>query len=445
LRAFIVPYPACSLKKAKRIMEQTIAYLDCSGGINETLLLGALLDLGFPLTLLEQALASIQLLRDYQLQLAVCYEHGVRGSCFSVLHTIAQTTDLTIADIQQLLASSSLSPHLQQKMLVVCNRLVSVRTELGGEADAESGHGIVGSADALIALIGIVLGLDFLGITHIYVSSLPLTQGFIQTNQGLLPGALPITLEILRRAGAIWRPSLSEVELVNPLSAAILATLACFESPSPLLQIEKVGYGFGDLSAHTEKSYSYGLRLYVGLRHVEQEVSFVPHQWPDVAIAINQGAETDSIIVVESHIDNMSGELLGGFMERLFSAGALDVSYTPIQMKKNRPATLLTILCAPEIGEQLALLVLQETTTLGVRMQQVRRLKAQRHQVTISTSLGPIKVKVKQLGSRIISAAPEYEECQRIARERDIPLMAVYEVAQEAIQSTILANKGTGS
>ena len=362
----------------------------------------------------------------------------MRGSRVSILHTVSQNADLTIADVQKLLVSSSLAPHIQQRVLEVCNCLVNAMISLGEKADSEATRYPVGSTDAIVALIGIMLGLDFLDITQLYASPLPLTNGFIQTNQGLHPTMNPVTLEILRRAGAIWRPSVSGVELVNPLGAAILATLAHFDSSTPLLQIERVGYGFGDFSAHTEKSYSYGLRLCVGQRHMEQEVSLVPHQWPDVATAINQGAETDSIIVIESHIDNMSGELLGGFMERLFSAGALDVSYTPIQMKKNRPATLLTILCALEIGEQLALLVLQETTTLGVRIQQVRRLKAQRYQATVSTSLGPIKVKVKHLGSRIISAAPEYEECQRIAREHDIPLMDVYEIAQRVIQSTIL-------
>src|SRR5216110_273876 len=167
----------------------------------------------------------------------------------------------------------------------------------------------------------------------------------------------------------------------------------------------------------------------------EENASF--SVYPQVDVTALQGAETDWVTVIESHIDDMTGELLGGFMDRLFSLGALDVTYTPIQMKKNRPATLLTILCPPVIGEQLALCVLQETTTLGVRIHQTRRLKAQRYQETISTSLGPVLVKVKRLGSRIISAAPEYEECQRVARERDIPLLEVYEVVRVAIHSAI--------
>ena len=152
---------------------------------------------------------------------------------------------------------------------------------------------------------------------------------------------------------------------------------------------------------------------------------------------VSEGVETDWVTVIESHIDNMSGELLGGLLERLFAVGALDVSYTPIQMKKSRPATLLTILCPPEMGERLALCVLQETTTLGVRIQQVRRLKAQRYQETIATSFGPVVVKMKRLRSRVVSAAPEYEECQRIARERGIPLIEVYEVVRAAIQNFI--------
>ena len=134
----------------------------------------------------------------------------------------------------------------------------------------------------------------------------------------------------------------------------------------------------------------------------------------------------------------MSGELLGGLMERLFAEEALDVSYSPLQMKKNRPATLVTILCRPEDGERMAGIVLRETDTLGVRMQQVQRRKAQRAQQRIVTPLGPLLVKVKRLGTRIISAAPEYEECRRIASERHLPLEQVYAVAQEAAKSLII-------
>jgi uncharacterized protein (DUF111 family) len=137
----------------------------------------------------------------------------------------------------------------------------------------------------------------------------------------------------------------------------------------------------------------------------------------------------------------MSGELLGGLMERLFEAGALDVSYTPLHMKKNRPATLVTVICREEDGERLALLLLRETSTLGVRIQPVRRLKARREQQRVETELGPMTVKVKRLGAQIVSVAPEYEECRRIARERAMPLMDVYEVARDAARSMMFNNQ----
>jgi hypothetical protein len=199
------------------------------------------------------------------------------------------------------------------------------------------------------------------------------------------------------------------------VGAAILAVLACFETPP--IAIERIGYGFG----RYHLPWPNCLRLCLG--KAVSEVN-VPHEEVD----------TDWVAVIESHIDNMSGELLGGLMERLFAAGALDVCYTPIQMKKNRPATLITVISPLQDGERLALALLRETSTLGVRIQQVQRRKAQRAQEQITTALGPMLVKVKRLGSRIISATPEYEECQRIARERDMSLADVYEVARRAIQ-----------
>src|SRR5205085_8502268 len=147
-------------------------------------------------------------------------------------------------------------------------------------------------------------------------------------------------------------------------------------------------------------------------------------------------ADTDWVTVIQSNVDNMTGEVLGDLMERLLTAGALDVSYLPLQMKKNRPGVLLTVICRVEDGDGLAQLLLSETSTLGVRLQQVERRKAQRSQQTIETPLGMMTVKVKRLGGRIISAAPEYEECRRIAQERSLPLEEVYEVARQVIKST---------
>ena len=146
-------------------------------------------------------------------------------------------------------------------------------------------------------------------------------------------------------------------------------------------------------------------------------------------------AVTDWVTVIESNIDNMTGELLGGLMDKLFTAGALDVSYTPIQMKKNRPAVMLTIICRVEEGNVLSELLLSESNTLGVRISQVQRVKAQRVSELVETPFGPISMKVKLLGNRLISATPEYEDCQRIALEKGIPLKDVYDVALQVIKT----------
>jgi uncharacterized protein (DUF111 family) len=151
-------------------------------------------------------------------------------------------------------------------------------------------------------------------------------------------------------------------------------------------------------------------------------------------------ADIDWVTVLSTNIDNMNGELLGGLMDRLLAAGALDVSYTPMQMKKNRPATMLMIVCPLEKGSELAYILLRETTTLGVRIQYVQRFKAQRTPQTIDTPFGPLLIKVKRLGTHIISAAPEYEECQRIAHEHNIPLADVYTRVQQEIAKAISEN-----
>jgi uncharacterized protein (TIGR00299 family) protein len=243
----------------------------------------------------------------------------------------------------------------------------------------------------------------------------------VKTAHGLLPVPAPATLEILRRVAAPWKPCPIEGELVTPTGAAILATLARFETPA--IVIEQVGYGFGKKSLPWPNC----LRACLGTGYGMQQAG------NDEPLA-----DVDWVTVIETNIDNMPGELLGGLMERLLAAGALDVAYIPMQMKKNRPAVMLSVIAPPEKGELLAQLILRESGTLGVRMQQVQRRKAQRSQQRIETPFGSMLVKVKRLGNRVLSAAPEYEECERIARAQHIPLETVYKVAQQVIASAII-------
>src|SRR5229473_1448313 len=217
--------------------------------------------------------------------------------------------------------------------------------------------------------------------------------------------------------------SIAEVHFheVGAIDALVDIVGAAIAVETPTITIERVGYGFGQ----KKLPWPNCLRLCLG----------------QTAVGGDEEPDVDWVTVIESNIDNMSGELLGGLMERLLAAGALDVSYTPLQMKKNRPATLVTIICPPEQAEALALFLLRESSTLGVRIQQMQRLKAQRTQEPVETPLGTMLVKVKRLGTRIISATPEYEECRRVALQRNMPLEEVYVVAQHAIESTIIQGR----
>ncbi len=400
------------------LQAKSIAYLDCHSGISGDMFLGAMLDAGLSLDTLREVLAALPV-TGYQLTLEPFYDKGIRGSRFNVLMPEHSQPMRHLADIAALLNASTLSAYVRQTALAIFQCLAEAEATIHGSTLEEVHFHEVGAIDALIDIVGAAIAVETLGISQLYASPLPLTSGHVQTSHGLLPVPAPATLEILRRVGAPWKPCSAEGELVTPTGAAILATLARFETPA--IAIERVGYGFG------QKKFPWPncLRLCLG-------------RGQSLVEGLDGEPDTDWVTVIESNIDNMSGELLGGLMERLLAAGALDVSYTPIQMKKNRPATMVTVICPPQQADTLALVLLHETSTLGVRIQQMQRLKAQRTHEHIETPLGTMAVKIKRLGARIISAAPEYEECWRIAQERNLPLEEVYAVAQHAIEFTII-------
>jgi uncharacterized protein (TIGR00299 family) protein len=401
-------------------MGQKIAYLDCHSGISGNMFLGAMLDAGLAYETLQRALTALPL-AGYELRYESFSDKGIRGTYTDVVMSEQELQAQPVrhlADVVTIINTAQLSSFVRETALAIFQCLGEAEATVHGTSIEEVHFHEVGAVDAIVDIVGAAIALEASGITQLYASPLPLSSGHVRTAHGLLPVPAPATLEILRRVNAPWRPCNVEGEMVTPTGAAILATLARFEVPA--IAIERVGYGFG------RKHFPWPncLRLCIGQTYGPT--------------AAGGEADTDWVTVIESNIDNMSGELLGGVMERLLAAGALDVSYTPIQMKKNRPAIMLSVICSPEAGDALAMVLLRETTTLGVRIQQMQRLKAQRSFQHIDTPFGPILVKIKRLGKRIISAAPEYEECQRIANKRGVPLIEVYDVAQQAIKNGII-------
>ena len=402
-------------------MASKVAYLDCRAGISGELFLAALLDAGFPLDVLTNTLALLPI-QGYQLKHTPVQHNGVHGSHLEIIISPPVQSPRSLAEIVALVQTVKLPARVQETALAILHRLEEAHLAVAGPNVSEPVFSEGEALNILICVIGAALGVPSLDVNQLYASPLPLTSGFAETAQGLQPAPSSVVLEILRRVEAPWQPSSLEGERVTAPGAAILATLAHFERPT--FAISNVHYAFdrafpGDAQC---------LRLYTG--HLQTASTIEDERVED--------ADTDWVAVIETHIDTMTGELLGGLMERLFALGALDVSYTPLQMKKNRPASLLTVICPPEQGERFALVLLRETSTLGVRIQQVRRLKAQREQKSIDTPLGPVIVKVKRLGARVISTAPEYEECRRIAGERDIPLADVYAIVHQAIKNVII-------
>ncbi len=397
-------------------MPYKIAYLDCQAGVSGSLLLAAFVDLGVSVTAIQQQLQTLTL-PEYELRCEQIQLGGLQGrNCHLAVQAEGLST-LSPSECVTLLETSSLVPQVRSRALSIMKRLFTAAEHVHGKLVP----GQFEPLQALLEVVSVVSCLVALDVSQIYTSVLPLASGIVQTPAGLQAFPSPLTLELLRVAHALWQPSSQQGELVTPVAAALLADLARFEQP--VMTIAQTGYGLTREQAQSSPR----LALYLG-EQVGRGLA-------------SGGVETDQVTVIETHIDTMTGELLGALLDRLLEAGALDVGYTPLQMKKNRPGTRLTVICPAEIGEQLALLLLRETNTLGVRIQPVQRRKAQRQQVRVETPLGPMLIKIKSLGGEAISASPEYEECLRISKQRQLPLAEVYEVAHTVAQTLIIERK----
>jgi uncharacterized protein (TIGR00299 family) protein len=288
-------------------------------------------------------------------------------------------------------------------------RLAGAEGRIHATTPAEVTFHEVGAVDAIVDVVGAMLGFELLGVEAVYCSELPLTSGRVKSSHGALPVPAPATLELLKDTGAVWRPVATEGELVTPTGAAILATLARFARPA--MTVRAIGYGFGQ----RKLPWANCLRLVLG----DPVLSAIA--------ADSQEFERDEVAVLESNIDNMTGEALGWLMERLLAAGALDVSYAPLQMKKQRPGTLLLVVARAEDGDRLAGLILRESGTLGVRVRRSERVKAGRREEEIETPLGRVRVKLKLIAGRVVAVSPEYDDCRTLASEHALPIQTVME------------------
>jgi len=375
------------------------------------MILGAMVDAGLSLESLRAELAKLPL-TGYRLSARKVQRAGLAATQVRVAVARKQPPR-RLADILSVIDGSSLPPTDREKGAAIFRRLAEAEAKVHGLPLAEAHLHEVGAVDAIVDVMGAVAGLRLLRVEELFASALALGGGRTQSAGDALPVPAPATLELVASAGAptVGYQAGENQELLTPTGAAIITTLARFQRPA--MKVECVGYGAGSRDI---AGWPNVLRLWLGT-------------------AVEEAGPL--MLLAETNIDDMSPEILGYVQERLFASGAADVWLTPIQMKKGRPGVILSVLCPVEAEGAIVSLLLRETSTLGVRLREVRRQEAEREVLEFESSLGPAVVKVKRLPGEPPQAAPEYEVCRRLAEASGRPLAEVYRIVQAEAQALL--------
>jgi uncharacterized protein (TIGR00299 family) protein len=395
-----------------------IVYFDCIAGASGDMILGALLDAGLPEATLREGLAGLGL-DDFDLKCHHVLKNGFSATKVDVL--VADDVPARhLSEIEAIITKSSLSPGIKERATAIFRRLGEAEAGIHDTSLDQVHLHELGGVDTIVDVVGALVCLEALGIERVYASPLPMGRGFVRGDHGSIPLPAPATLALLTQGAATGEgiPLVGvdlEVELVTPTGAVILSSLATAFGPIPPMTLAAVGYGAGGRDLPIPNV----LRLLVGER------------------ATPDGAITETLTSLETNVDDLNPEIYDYVMARLFDAGALDVFLSPIQMKKNRPATLVRVLCQPADADALMAILFAETSTLGVRQQLVTRHCLARTTHTVETPYGSVRVKVASLGDGQVKAAPEYEDCRRLAKASGVPLREVYRAAEEAAKAFV--------
>jgi len=387
-------------------MKMNVLYLDTFSGISGDMMLGLLVDLGIPLAEIEQELKRLPV-SGYHLKATPEQRHGIGGTRIEVVCEEGQPAR-TWNGIDRLLSESALSRgaiDLSRKIFRILGEAESRVHQI--PLDQVHFHE-VGAVDALVDIVGAAVGLEQLAAERIVCSPLPLSSGLTQASHGSIPLPAPATLEILR--GCPVRPAGSNRELVTPTGAAIARAIAEF-GPLPAMVPDRIGYGVGGWQLEDRPNLLRGV--------------FGRAECGD-------GFEQDTAVVLETHIDDMSPELLGSLLDKLMSEGAWDAGFTPLQMKKNRPGVRVTVVAPPQMRTVLSRLLLRESTANGVRSYDTSRLKLRREIRTCTCSLGEAQVKLAFDGDALLRITPEHASCAALAEKTGRSLAEVYRIITTA-------------
>src|SRR5229473_1732630 len=399
-------------KQFPRRYPMKLAYFDCFSGISGDMTLGALVDAGCDVERLRAELRGLQV-PGWELTAEKVWKNGMAAT-YVMVKTEDQQTHRSLSVILDILQKSQLAPQVRERAAAIFTKL--------GEAEARV-HDVplekihfheVGAVDAIVDIVGACIGFHALGIEEFACSALNVGGGTAKMAHGILPVPAPATANLLQ-----GKPTYSngvQRELITPTGAAIVATLCDSFGPQPPMRVSAIGYGAGVAELAGQPNV---LRIMIG----ETAGKVVP-------------GYDEEITVIEANLDDMNPQIYGYFQERALAAGALDVFTTPVQMKKNRPGTLLTVLCQPADAQALMSLIFAETTTFGVRTYSAQRRVLPRESVKVATKFGEVRVKLSRVNGRILHVSPEYDDCRKLAEEKNVPLQSVINEALRSYESS---------
>jgi len=383
-----------------------VLYFDLIGGASGDMILGALIDAGMPAEKLAEMLAGLKL-NEFELKAGSISKNGFKATKVDIL-VGEQPPERHLKDILKVIQKSSLPGSIQKRAIKIFRNIASVEAGIHNKPVDQIHLHELGGTDTIVDVTGALLALDYLGVSHIYASPIPLGSGFIKGAHGQIPLPAPATMGLLK--GLPVRQTEIKAELITPTGAALLAELVDDYSPPPEMKIDMEGYGAGTRDLPIPNL----LRVLIG--ETEEKGNQLKEE----------------LILLESNLDDLNPEIYPYVLDSLFIAGALDVCLVPVQMKKNRPGTQIQVLAQVQNAENLREILFQETSTLGVRQTVVDRYSLPRIIQEISTAFGKVRIKVAGEGTPYQKASPEFEDCQKLARENKIPIQQVY---QEAIKA----------
>src|SRR5215510_3641202 len=383
-----------------------IVYFDCPSGAAGDMIMASLIDAGVSVDALRAELGKLPL-TGWELLVREVRKGAFRATKVDVaIDHHAHHRHRTLGDIVAILEASMLRDSVKDKARRIFTRLAEAEARVHGTTTDQVHFHDVGAVDAIVDVVGGVIALELIGAQAVHVSALPIGGGFVDGAHGRIPIPGPGTAELLRGFPVV--DTGVRAELVTPTGAAILTTLAASAGRMPALTVEAVGYGAGTKDLPGTPNV---LRCFLGR-------------------TADEGAADETVLQVETTIDDMSPQLYETLIERVFDAGALDVFLSPVIMKRGRPGVVVTALCAPGQVGDVSRVLFEESTTIGVRWSEWRRARLQREMVELTTAYGTIPFKVSRLGDRIVTVTPEFADVARIAREKSLPVREVLDQAR---------------